>query len=335
MAGGKGSARLGSSTRLALVGAGAIAKLGHVPAMRALGMNAAVIVDPALSRAQALAGRKTRICERLDDCIDDFDAAIVAVPHRAHRVVVEHLLEAGKHVLLEKPLAADLSDGEAIAAAAERSGASLRIAHFRRHLDSFAYANEMIGKGQLGEVLEVWLQEGGPYGWPLESGAMWDRSEAGGGVLLDGGSHVLDAVVGWFGNLRVEGYADDSDGGVEAECTLEFTAGTTKGHMRLSRLRKLMPMARIIGTQKTLDVSLVRNEVWVQSSNDGRSAPSHVELPFVRPDQLFERQLRGWLDHIERGQLSVLPTAADGLTVMAAVDKAYNVREELKFPWRS
>lgn len=68
----------------------------------------------------------------LDALLDDSDAVVIAVPTSAHREVAVRALEAGLHVLIEKPIAPSLADADAILDAAERSGGRVQIGHIER-----------------------------------------------------------------------------------------------------------------------------------------------------------------------------------------------------------
>ena len=68
----------------------------------------------------------------------------------------------------------------------------------------------------LGEIQSVEATFGNILGWPMSSGAYFDRNLTAGGVTFDGGIHVLDLVVWLFGEVRQIQYQDDSYGGVEA-----------------------------------------------------------------------------------------------------------------------
>src|SRR5215213_2571297 len=104
--------------RIAVIGCGAIAADGHLPALAAHGLAPSVVVDPdparrALSAADWGGDPVASVAEALERC----DAAIVAVPHHRHVEVCGTLLEAGVHVLLEKPLATTAADAATLVSA--------------------------------------------------------------------------------------------------------------------------------------------------------------------------------------------------------------------------
>ena len=120
------------------------------------------------------------------------DAVVVATPNSLHAEQTIAFLEAGQHILLEKPMAMDLAETDAMVAAAERSGAHLMVAHcWRFHPDVIAL-RDRIAAGELGEVVKTrgygvhakW----GPSGWFV------DPALAGGGALADMGVHAIDTA---------------------------------------------------------------------------------------------------------------------------------------------
>jgi predicted dehydrogenase len=123
---------------------------------------------------------------------DDIDAVVVATPNSLHAEQTIAFLEAGQHVMLEKPMAMDLAETDAMVAAAERSDAHLMVAHcWRFHPDVIAL-RDRIAAGELGEIVKTrgygvharW----GPAGWFV------DPALAGGGALADMGVHAIDTA---------------------------------------------------------------------------------------------------------------------------------------------
>ena len=134
----------------------------------------------------------------------DVDAVSVCVPNHLHAPVTLAALEAGKHVLVEKPLATTVTDGEAMAQAAARTGRVLMVAfNYRFRTDSQALKRH-VEAGKLGEIYFVhtgWLRDQGiPAG---AEGWFGDKARSGGGCLIDLGVHMLDLALWLAGNPRV------------------------------------------------------------------------------------------------------------------------------------
>lgn len=121
---------------------------------------------------------------------DEVDAVVVASPTFTHADLAIAALEAGKHVLCEKPLASSLDDAARIVAAAETSDGAFCMAFMRRFDPRFVRAAERIAQGDIGEPVLVKSTGRGP-GLPPEWA--WD-TERSGGLAAEVNSHDLDTV---------------------------------------------------------------------------------------------------------------------------------------------
>ena len=131
--------------------------------------------------------------------LDDpaIDVIHVCTPNDSHRELCVAALEAGKHVYCDKPLARDLADAEAIAAAAEAARGLVHLVTFQnRFLPAVLRAKQLVDEGFVGPLFGFrvnylhagYIDRGRPYAWRL------DRAISGGGALVDLGSHALDLV---------------------------------------------------------------------------------------------------------------------------------------------
>jgi predicted dehydrogenase len=166
----------------------------------------------------ALAGLDTDRCEMLakrfdvhriyrdyQDLLaqDDIDAVSIAVPNFLHMPVAVAALEAGKHVLIEKPLARHTDEGKLIVEAAERNSRILAVSFQRRTRHDVEIVKGQIESGALGRVYYAkayWMRRSGIPGL----GSWFTSKEAaGGGPLIDLGVHVLDMALYMLGNPTV------------------------------------------------------------------------------------------------------------------------------------
>jgi len=120
------------------------------------------------------------------------DAGIVATPNALHAPQAIALLRAGKHVLVEKPMATSVAECDAMIAASRASGASLMVAHCWRFRDEVRALRARIDAGELGEVVKT-RGYGVHAGWG-PSGWFTDPELAGGGALVDMGVHAIDTA---------------------------------------------------------------------------------------------------------------------------------------------
>lgn len=130
------------------------------------------------------------------------DLVIVASPNRTHASLAASALEAGLHVVVDKPLAASSADGRRLAELAEGAGRLLTVFHNRRWDGDLLTLQRLMAEGALGEVqrfesrFERWRPEVRADSWRELAG----RDEAG-GVLFDLGSHLIDQALVLFGEV--------------------------------------------------------------------------------------------------------------------------------------
>ncbi len=131
--------------RVAVVGVGPMGA-GHVRHYKDLpGCDLVAVVDsdPA-RRAEAALKSGARAFADARELIGKVDAVSIATPTSSHRALAELLLDAGIHVLVEKPMAPSTADAEAILAAARRSSAILQVGHIERFNPAFRAAREVV-----------------------------------------------------------------------------------------------------------------------------------------------------------------------------------------------
>jgi predicted dehydrogenase/putative NADH-flavin reductase len=299
--------------RLAVVGCGAVAERGHLPAaVLCPGVVLTVLVDPDRPRAEALAHRYRvpRVAESHHGLEAHADAAIVAVPHTLHAPIAVDLLERGVHVLVEKPMAVTTAECDAMIAAARRSGVLLAVGLMRRFQPGIRQAKASLERGDLGAVHEVDVRDGFPFTWPARSDSFFRRDLAGGGVLLNTGSHVLDTLLWWFGDGSVADYADDAAGGVEADVLLHLALGNGgRAVVELSVTRNLRNTAILRGNRASLEVPLYQSE----------------------PDPM-RAQLEDFVEAI-RGGRPALVSGGEGRRSVALIEDSYLRRQPLALPW--
>lgn len=125
---------------------------------------------------------------------DEIDAVSICTWNDSHAEIAIDALEAGKHVLVEKPLSMTVEEALAIEEAVERSGKVLQVGFVRRHGDNTKIIKSFIDNGDLGEIYYAKAtcirRLGNPGGW------FSDRSKSGGGPLIDLGVHFIDLT--WY-----------------------------------------------------------------------------------------------------------------------------------------
>ena len=214
--------------RWGIVGYGWVARDYMAPGIAAAGDRVAAICDPDPAVRAAAEACGIRAFADLRAMLGEaLDAVYVATPNHLHRHAVELCLAARVPVLCEKPIAATLSDAEAIAAAARRTGVLLGIAFDQRRHPAHRAIRAAIAEGRVGVVTCIrivyacWLGRD----WTGGAGANWriEVGQAGGGAVMDLAPHGLDLVdalldepitaLAGLLQSRVQDYAVD-DGGV-------------------------------------------------------------------------------------------------------------------------
>lgn len=126
------------------------------------------------------------------------EAVVIATPHHTHCEMAVAAAEAGKHVLLEKPMGRTVAECSAIMAAAERAGVTLMVGQLLHFSLSAMVARRILDSGEIGRpvlasstLIKLWM-EPNRRGWHLDPAT-------GGGMLMTAGIHVLDLLVWLMG----------------------------------------------------------------------------------------------------------------------------------------
>lgn len=134
----------------------------------------------------------------------DLDLVSVAVPTFLHAPIAVGALDAGLHVLSEKPIARTAAEAQTMVDAAHRSGRVLEVAFNHRRRGDIEALKAAIDGGQIGRPYHaraIWLRRAGI---PALGSWFTNREMAGGGPLIDIGVHVLDYALHLFGEPRVQ-----------------------------------------------------------------------------------------------------------------------------------
>jgi predicted dehydrogenase len=123
----------------------------------------------------------------------DIDAVSVVVANELHREIVESLLEAGKHVLCEKPLAPSVADGQAMVERAEKADRVAAVGFTFRRSPAISAIREQVTEGVLGSASHFTGHYWCDYGFSREAPMSWRYKGApGSGALADIGTHLVD-----------------------------------------------------------------------------------------------------------------------------------------------
>jgi UDP-N-acetylglucosamine 3-dehydrogenase len=177
----------------------------------------------------------------------DIDAVHICLPHHLHAKFAVEALNAGKHVLCEKPMANTLEECDRMIDAAKKSGKKFMIAENQRFLPAHIKIKEIIDSGAIGEIKMVRTYEGGSEVGSMSDENSWkcNWSEGGGGAWMDSGVHrlaVLNYLVGDVASIsgqaerllsKCENKADDNcafevqfENGALGQIAISFTVAS-------------------------------------------------------------------------------------------------------------
>ncbi|MBV8078208.1 MAG: Gfo/Idh/MocA family oxidoreductase [Planctomycetaceae bacterium] len=192
--------------RLGVIGCGgfglfALQQFTQVPGVTLVGM--AGTHRPAALAAAARFGVEG--VDEIDALIgrDDVDLVYIATPPFLHHPQAMAALEAGKHVIIEKPLALTVAQADEMIAAAQRLDRLLVANLMQRYNPLFDIIGRLVERRVLGEVLHGWFENYAsdenlpPDHW------FWDREKSG-GIFVEHGVHFFDLFAGWLGPGKVE-----------------------------------------------------------------------------------------------------------------------------------
>jgi predicted dehydrogenase len=187
--------RTASDIRAGVIGYGGAFNMGkaHLSYMREAGMTPAAVCE--IDKERLAAARKEwpglstygSAAEMLRE--SDVDLVAVLTPHNSHAALAVQCAKAGRHVVVEKPMAVTTAECDAMIAAARRNGVALTAFH-NRHWDGHILAAvRRVRSGEIGKVVRVDVQMGG---W-RKPGDWWRSSRSvSGGILYDWGAHLLE-----------------------------------------------------------------------------------------------------------------------------------------------
>ena len=313
------------SVRFAVVGCGTAARHIHLPALRAEGVDVSVFASR--SRASAEARRDEwgsgAVVERWEDAVarDDVDAVVIAVPNALHRAVAVAAATAGKHALVDKPIACTTEDADEMIAAATQHAVLLVPFQNTRFAAPFVAAQRFVAAGDLGEVtgFRAAFGHAGPQAWAPHAEWFFDRSQAGGGCLIDLGVHVVDLVRCVTGDeiTAVSAVVNGHRGDVEADAQLlTRLRGGAIGtiHASWSSPSGSDQQLTVIGSKGALHLDNRTPLTFI----DGRGDRERIALPETTSSPLAELLVA------IAGERCPSVTAADGRAAVAVVEAAYH-----------
>ncbi len=311
---------------IALIGAGSIAEF-HLGGLAAVpDAHVVVVASRTLAPARAVADRHS-VPEVTTDWAaamsrPDVSAVVVTTPDDTHEAIADAALRAGRHVLLQKPMAPTAEACRRILAAARASGHDVQVSFMHRHFEEVAAARRLIDAGAIGRVMSVRLRNATPG--PDWGDWFFKRDRVGGGVVMQLGVHGIDLVCHLFGAIQAvsartatlvgerrlrDGHVVAVENPDTALAVYEIASGPLVNHE--------MSMIETAGTDRfRMEIYGTAGTIWLRSERgtlavarqgvDGWDVPAMPQVP------MGQRLHQQWIDGIV-GRTPPARTAADAL----------------------
>lgn len=324
-------------TRIAVAGAGYIGQ-AHIEALRAsTRCELSAIVDPSPAAAALATRLGVPLHANLDDLIrqDRPDGIVLATPNALHVPQGLQCIAAGLPVLLEKPIATSVAEGQQLVDAVARTGARVLIGHHRAHSPIMAKARQVVASGQLGRLVAV--MGSATFLKPdhyFEDGP-WRREPGGGPILLNLIHEVHNlrmlcgeiAEVQAFTSNAVRGFAVEDTvainlrfaNGVLGSFLLSDTAACARSWEQTSQENKAYPSYDdedcyvLTGTNGSLSVPTMRLKTYPRPEDRSWWKPFEVGVVGLVREDPIARQMAHF-GAVVRGEAEPLVSARDGLS---------------------
>ncbi len=191
--------------RFGLIGAGGIGQIRARAHKLMADCELTAIADVDKERAKAVApSTQTQIFDDYQKMLasDVVEAVIVSTPPQLHEEIVIAALEAGKHVLCEKPLANSVDACRRIVEAAKRTGKVLTTGFNHRYFPAIQFVKQTLDSGRIGELDHIRAFAGHTGLSEFKSPWMYDKDVMGGGALMDVGIHIIDLTRYLLGDVE-------------------------------------------------------------------------------------------------------------------------------------
>ncbi|HBN84753.1 MAG TPA: oxidoreductase, partial [Clostridiales bacterium] len=196
--------------RVGIVGCGGIANGKHMPSLAKIKeVEMVAFCDVIESKAKDAAAKfgapDALVCTDYKEIVNDLsiDVVHVCTPNKSHADITIDMLNSGKHVMCEKPMAKTAADAKRMVEAYKASGKKLTIGYQGRYTAQSLYLKQICDAGDLGEIYYAKAHAVRRRAVPTW-GVFLNEEEQGGGPLIDIGTHALDLTLWMMNNYEVE-----------------------------------------------------------------------------------------------------------------------------------
>src|SRR5690625_2590043 len=299
------------NVRVGIIGCGNIAFQKHLPSLGKLGDEVSLvgfcdIVKERADKAVAEYGvEEATVYEDYKKLLQDesIDVVQVLTPNVSHSYITVDALEAGKHVMCEKPMAINSKEAKLMVDAAKRTGKKLTVAYQHRHRRDSFFLNKVIEDGDLGEIYFAKSHAVRRRGVPTW-GVFLDKEKQGGGALIDIGTHALDLTLWLMDNYKPKSVMgstysklnDKPDGNVFGRWDAEKFAGVEDsafGYIKMENGATITleaSWALNMINAKESQVTLCGTEAGAEMFGDADANEGYVVLNTSKHDQLLEME---------------------------------------------
>jgi predicted dehydrogenase len=327
--------------RVGVVGTGNRSRGHHLPLIKKLipEMEVAALCDitpEALAKGHEITAEATTYHDHRRMLAEqkNLDAVLVVVPNYVHAEIAVDALEAGKHVLVEKPLATHLADADRMMAAARKNQRVLQVGMQSRYSDGYRQMAQMIRDGAIGELVSL---SGGlfrgdwfPGSWQYTDPATGKKTnwrmltKTAGSALLEDGIHEID-VIHWLVNSEPTRIQAQGGNNVFRDRETIDNAGVLVEFANGARLTFAYTVyspgvpdprpLRIFGSKAEIGFERRRgnSEIVIQPY---RGQPERIPVPHLRPEEAAWKEM-AFTDDVETTRL--LQAFAKSVTTGAAV----------------
>lgn len=330
-----------ASIKLAIVGCGRIAEQCHIPAaLSASHVELVAVVDDNPDRLDHVVGALGLSCLATTSraaLAERVDAVVLPLPNHLHYPIASEFLNAGVHVLCEKPLATTTREARLLCELAESRSLVLAVGYTKRFEPNFELMKRLIDEAFLGRLDGFEFEYGSAGGWAPVSSYNLRREGAGGGVLMTNGCHLLDRMVCWFGKPSSVTFSDDWHGGVEANCSavFGFESGLT-GEVRLSKTLPLRNRFRLYGERGCIEIENAQHGsvTFFPARQRGvkHQITEHPAREALSDIEYFRLQIEDFAHAIHTGTQPRV-SGREGLASVELIEQCYRVRTPLPESW--
>lgn len=292
----------------------------HIPAaISVLGKDNIILAEPNNSQAEKLQLKHglVNVVPDYHEALGEADVCVICTPPHVRNGILKDCIEAGKHILCEKPLSPSSKETAAILDSAP-ANLTIGMCHTYRFHPARKEARKLIKDGFFGEEPVITINEGLPSNWPTVSGYCFKKELVPGGALYDNGIHSLDFLLWCLGTPDSIEYEDDSMGGLESNLTINMTFGKASAYYRLSRTMTLSNTIAIEGNGHKAILDIFCPSKYVLDGDEKICSEVVSDLGVA--------QLSNFLNAIE-GKEQLSCSVSEGLDVIKTLENCYSERK--------